>query len=26
LTGPNWACGTRRNWAWPPGTDPYSDV
>src|SRR5271165_1709114 len=26
LTGPNWACGTRRYWAWPPGTDPYSEV
>ena len=24
--GPNWACGTRRNSAWPPGTWPYSLV
>jgi hypothetical protein len=26
LTGPNWACGTRRYCAWPPGTYPYSEV
>src|ERR1700757_2128728 len=26
LTGPNCACGTRRNCACPPGTGPYSDV
>src|ERR1700744_3353260 len=25
LTGPNWACGTRRYSACPPGTDPYRD-
>ena len=26
LIGPNWACGTRRYSACPPGTEPYSYV